>query len=86
MQNIKINSTSTPYLTVQQLNAACQNNKFLLLRFKSGYQMGINCKVAGIVRKRKMYNDSELTEFVSYKPCGIAEYIEHKHPFFTSTN
>ena len=69
------------YLTVKQLYDACQSHNYLLLRFASGYQMGINCKVAAIAQRLKPKGWQNETDFVSYKPCGINEYIEHKHSF-----
>lgn len=69
------------YLTVKQLYDACQNHNYLLLRFASGYQMGVNCKVAAIAQRLNPKEWEKETDFVSYKPCGLNEYIEHKHPF-----
>jgi hypothetical protein len=72
---------SVSYLTVKQLNNACKKHRYILARFASGYQMGINCKVAPIAQKRKKHNDNQLTQFVSFLPCDINTYITHKHPF-----
>lgn len=69
------------YLTVKQLNDACKKHPYILVRLDSGYQMGINSKVAPIVQKGKKYEDGDLTDFVSYLPCDINTYITHKHPF-----
>ena len=69
------------YLTVKQLYNACQNHSYLLLRFGSGYQMGINCKAAKIAQRLNPKEWEKETSIVSYKPCGLNEYIEHKHPF-----
>ena len=69
------------YLTVKQLNNACKKHPYILARFASGYQMGINSKVAPIAQKRKKHDDNELSEFVSFLPCDINTYITHKHPF-----
>lgn len=69
------------YLTVRQLNNALKKYPYILARFASGYQMGINSKVAPIAQKRKKHDDNELTEFVSFTPCDINTYITHKHPF-----
>jgi len=69
------------FLTVKQLWDACQTNDYLLLRFASGYQMGVNCRVAKIAQRLNPKEWEHETDFVSYKPCGLNEYIEHKHPF-----
>lgn len=72
------------FLTVRQLYNACQSNKYLLLRFDSGYQMGINCKIAAIAQRLNPEKWEKETDFVSYKPCDLNEYIEHKHSFIIS--
>lgn len=72
------------YLTVKQLYDACQKNKYLLLRFASGYQMGVNCKAAKIAQRLNPKEWDKKTEFVSYQPCGMEEYIQHKHPFLNT--
>lgn len=69
------------YLTVKQLNDACKKHSYILARFASGYQMGINSKVATIAQKRKKHDDNEPTDFVSFLPCDLNTYITHKHPF-----
>jgi len=76
-----VGAVSSRYLTVKQLNNACKKHPYILVRFASGYQMGINSKVAPIAQKRKKHDDNELTEFVSFLPCDINTYITHKHPF-----
>jgi hypothetical protein len=81
MKNKKVFSISSRYLTVNQLNNACKKHPYILVLFASGYQMGINSKVAPIAQKRKKYNDNDLTAFVSFLPCDINTYITHKHPF-----
>ena len=70
------------YLTVKQVSDACKKNDYLLFRFNSGYQMGVNGKVAILARKRTNKKDNDKTDFVSFIPCGINEYIEHKHPYY----
>jgi len=74
-------AVSARYLTVKQLNEACKKHPYILARFGSGYQMGINSKIAPIAQKIKKHNDNELTNFVSFLPCDINQYISHKHPF-----
>jgi len=70
-------------ITAKQLNEICKAHDFILARFPNGYKMGINCKVANLQSVKKRYNPKNITSFVSYKPCGILEYIQHKHPFIT---
>ena len=66
------------YLTVSQIRKAASESKYLLLRFNSGYLMGIN---SGIMKIIKSKNGNKKTEFIGFIPCGIEEYIQHKHPF-----
>jgi hypothetical protein len=70
-----------PYLTVKQVKDACNEHRYLILRFWAGHQIGVNGKIARLAKKKKEVKDSENTKFVSFKPCGINEYINHKHPF-----
>jgi hypothetical protein len=69
-------------MTVRQLYDACQNHRYLLLRLPSGYKMGVNGRVAKLAQRLSPKEWEKETDFVSYKFCGILEYIEHKHPFF----
>jgi hypothetical protein len=81
-QKLPLNiSGSSHYLTVRQLNNACKKHPYILARFASGHQMGINSKIAAIAHKIKKYSDNELTQFVSFLPCDLNAYITHKHPF-----
>lgn len=68
-------------LTVGQLKKACDEFKYLLVRFPSGNKMGINTGVSRIATKKKTYNDFSLTDFIGFEPCSLNEYITHKHPF-----
>ena len=79
--NLGIGVVNSRFLTVEQVRNACKKHKYLLLRFASGNQMGINTKVSDLALKRKTYHPKQETDFISYKPCGLNEYIEHKHVF-----
>ncbi len=69
------------FMTVKQLNQACNKHPYILARFDSGYVMGINSKIAPIARKRKKHPDNMETEFVSFRPCDFITYLHYKHPF-----
>ena len=81
MSNENIANVSTRFLTVKQLYKACLNNSYLLVRFPSGRQMGINTKIADLIFKKKNYKYNKKTDFVSYLPCSFNEYISKKHVF-----
>jgi len=68
-------------MTVKQVENACKKHNYLLLRDGFGYLMGVNGKVGMMARKRCIRNASALTDYVSYIPCNIDLYIQHKHPF-----
>ena len=74
------------YLTVKQIDDACKKHPYILARFASGHQMGINSKVAAMARQRQRYNDNALTRFVGFTPCDFNNYITHKHPFIVTTS
>lgn len=69
------------YLSPKQLEQAMLKHPYLLLRFASGYQMGINSKILPILKRNMKKNVTE-TAFVSFQPCDLNEYITHKHPFY----
>jgi len=70
------------YMTVAQLGKACENHKYLLLRFASGYLMGINCRIKPIcIRRNGKHPDNMETDYIGFIPCDLNEYITHKHPF-----
>lgn len=68
-------------LTIAQVKKASNSNKYLLLRFASGHLMGINsgCVKKAIQRSKKHLNSK--SDFVSFVPVGLNEYINYKHPF-----
>jgi len=78
-RNLYEQITNTHFLTREQLKKACDNNKYILARFLSGYQMGINCGVSNIALKRHDYDMEGKTPFISYISCGFMEYISKKH-------
>lgn len=71
-------------MTVKQLRIVCETNKYILLRFKSGHVMGVNCGVSKIAWKRGTYHDHDNTVYVSYRSVGLMEYITHKHKFIST--
>ena len=77
---VTVSHIDMKYMTVAQVTKACKNNKYLLLREGNGYLMGINGRVASIVKRMKPLKDTDETKFIGFIPCGLLEYIEHKHP------
>jgi len=69
------------YLTVKQLREACIAYPYILAQYASGYEMGINSKVASIAAKKQKFKDTDLTAFIGFTPCGLNEYINHKGKF-----
>lgn len=78
---LTIHGVSIIFLSVKQLKEACKKHPYLLLRFKSGHQMGVNTKMAEIILKNKTYNDESKTSYVSFLPCDLNTYITNKHVF-----
>lgn len=68
-------------LTVAQLKKICENNKYILLRYPDGEVHGLNCGVSSIVLKRKNYPPDQNTDYISWRACGLEEYIQNKIPF-----
>lgn len=71
------------FLTVKQLNDACKKHTYILVLFASGDQMAINSKIAPIAKRRKDYNDNDLTNITGFIPCDFSTYIKYKRPFIT---
>jgi hypothetical protein len=67
-------------LTIGQIRRACVGRKYILLRHKSMAQVGINCSVLWLDIYKKRLN-TEVTQFVSFRECGINEYINCKIPY-----
>ena len=70
-----------PNLTVAQLEAACRANRFIIARYRHGTSVGINCAIAPIALKKKEYDRDDYTSIISFKPCGLNEYINRKINF-----
>jgi hypothetical protein len=69
------------YLTFKQLDEACKKHAYLILRFGSGHQMGVNTKVSKLSKKKYGFKENHISDFVSFRPCSFIEYIQYKHPF-----
>ena len=68
-------------MTIAQIKKASLEHKYLGLRFNSGHLMGINSKcVEKAINRTKKHLNSK-TEFQSYIPLNLNEYINYKHPF-----
>ena len=68
-------------MTIAQIKKASLEHKYLGLRFNSGHLMGINSKcVEKAINRTKKHLNSK-TEFQSYTPLNLNEYINYKHPF-----
>jgi len=69
-------------MTCRQLLKACTENKYLLLRSRSGFLFGVNCKIAtsgkAKIKKGEMNNE---TDFIGYIPTTLNDYINYKMPF-----
>jgi len=72
-------------ITVKRLKDICSKHKYIMVRFRSGHPMGINCGVA-FMDRNKNYEPSNKTAFISYNSINFMEYISIKHPFLTQTN
>jgi len=66
-------------LTANQLKKACEENKFILVRMKSGRIWGMNCKLGLMVPFLKLHGNYE-TPWIGFKPCSYNEYLTYKAP------
>lgn len=67
-------------LTVGQLEKACSENSFIILRTASNGQYGFNCKIRSLSKIKKGAPYLE-TNYIGFKPCSFNEYISFKVPF-----
>jgi hypothetical protein len=66
-------------MMVSQIQKACEENRFIVLRSRSGFTMGVNCRVKNLKRFKDAI-DLE-TDYISFYPVGFQEYISLKAPF-----
>jgi len=71
------------YLTVKQLNQACKENKYLLLRNSDGVLFGVNGGSAKLALKRTRFQMEDNTTWIGFIPCSFDKYITNKIPFLT---
>jgi hypothetical protein len=68
-------------ITIGRLFDLCEQHKYLLLRTRMGEQVGLNCGVSKIAKRRLMSQLEKETNFISFQACGLNEYINNKVPF-----
>lgn len=69
-------------LTKKQLFKACQNHRFLILRFSyDNSVMAVNTRIAKLKRFAGVEEENRETNFISLNPCSFHEYINLKKPF-----
>lgn len=68
-------------MSIAQLLDVCAKNRYIIARNADGQAVGINCGVVKIAVKRGIAGrHSKQSEFISFYPCGINEYISYKIP------
>jgi len=68
------------FLTVSQLQSACQAHKYLILQYPNG-SFAVNAKIAPLALKAKPHPDNYVTDVTGFKPCTFHEYISQKACF-----
>lgn len=67
------------HLTMTEIRKACENNKFLQLRYNDNTVVGINCRIMGLSKIK--HKDTFITDFVSFYPINFNQYLSIKVPF-----
>ena len=67
-------------LTRIQIYNICKENKYVIFREFTGYGYGHNCKLGELLYKKYSDKPNTTTDFVSFKPCDLNEYITYKIP------
>jgi len=65
-------------MTIAQIKKACRDNRYIILRHISGCKVGFNTKCIDLM---KLKPEQTITDWMSYYPCGIQEYINFKIPY-----
>ncbi len=73
-------------MTALQVQSALHKSDYVLFRFPSGHQIGINSKCIEMAKRKTGFNPNEITDFVSFKACSFHEYISKKVSFYQSNN
>lgn len=70
-------------LTIAQLKKALSNNKYLIIRERSGKRYAVNCAILKTkqMNRVKILHPNKATRVLSYMPCDFQEYITLKIPF-----
>jgi hypothetical protein len=66
-------------MTVYEIMDALKENKFIALRHRSGYVMGVNSRVLNLTKAKNALNLE--SNYISYYPIGFQEYISVKAAF-----
>lgn len=71
-------------LTRAQVAKICNENSYVVFREKNNSQTGINCRLSKINQMITKYNEldpNEQTNYCSYRPVDLMEYLTYKIPF-----
>jgi len=66
-------------LTKNQLFKACKKHNYLLVRDTNNQLIGLNSKVAKLIKNRK----NEKLSLIGYQPCDFHTYLSFKIPFIS---
>lgn len=68
-------------LTYHQVYHILMKNRYVLLREENNLLIGVNCDIINTKKFPKIIGNNNLSNFVSYIPCGFMEYLNHKVRF-----
>ena len=68
-------------ITIGRLFELCEKHHYMIVRDQNGWEYGLNGRLHQIARRRNTHDLSTETNLVSFRACGMHEYISHKIPF-----
>ena len=68
-------------ITIGQLFDLCNKHNYMIVRDSQGVEYGLNCRLWKIFLRKNNPTLEAETRLVSFRVCGMHEYISHKIPF-----
>lgn len=68
-------------ITIGQLLELCKQHHYMIVRDQNGREYGLNGRLYPIAQRRNTHDLKTETSIVSFRACGMHEYISYKIPY-----
>ena len=68
-------------LTMSEVREICNQHKYLTFRTFYDTTITVNGRIADIVWRKRVMDDNEPSQVVSFLPISLDQYISNKSPF-----